>query len=496
MALVTKDAVNLSGGLVSFLTVARASINRMLDAPLGMVSTWLDGQPLYTSSFGGADWHWQADFPAATVTDNETTCRPTSWVAGGLNGAAVRDLQGNPYTWAQTAWDIDSTTADNEGNTTLKTDVEIQRRWGPSPFIGQPTIITYVQSPATLTNLNATLLVNGSITLLGTRTIDRASVTITAVTAQNRATQTPLAITGAALGATDVGKLAIIISSGTPANVGAYAPILKDQGGGSVMVGKFGTTTVAVPFTEITPAVNDVIDVVSLTQLSIGRVEFTQSGQTLAQGSPTRNLIVFDSIKSDGNSVSGQGSLVSNNVKILFQRAITQHLNTSGLGVVAFSFDFAGGLVSNVLNAANFRARKTAFTTAGGGTGLTVCGVQPFVQLDADCYFENAPLQVNQGSSCNTLGVGLFDRSVANTAMSIAAGATVRQSGAIPDWGTNNTGHGISIVSTGNYTYATKPTVNGGLGAGREAIIGGTDKLYAAVPYIEGANNAALVLSA
>ncbi len=65
-----KTTASNTGGLVSFLTVAKASANRMLDAPLGMVSSWADGQPLYSSSFGGANWHWQADFPAATATDN------------------------------------------------------------------------------------------------------------------------------------------------------------------------------------------------------------------------------------------------------------------------------------------------------------------------------------------------------------------------------------------------------------------------------------------
>ena len=69
------------------------------------------------------------------------------------------------------------------------------------------------------------------------------------------------------------------------------------------------------------------------------------------------------------------------------------------------------------------------------------------------------------------------------------------QSGAVPDWGTNNAGHGIIVASSSVYSYSTLPTVNSGLGAGREARVGGTDKLYAAVPFIEPANNAALVVT-
>jgi hypothetical protein len=42
-------------------------------------------------------------------------------------------------------------------------------------------------------------------------------------------------------------------------------------------------------------------------------------------------------------------------------------------------------------------------------------------------------------------------------------------------------------------TYVTKPVINGGLGAGRESIVGGTDKQWGAIPYVEATNEAALV---
>jgi hypothetical protein len=97
-------------------------------------------------------------------------------------------------------------------------------------------------------------------------------------------------------------------------------------------------------------------------------------------------------------------------------------------------------------------------------------------------------------------GAAFFDRSSSDSAVIVGSftnsTAAWAQSGAIPDWGTANAGHGVKVQSGAMYSYVTKPTVNGTLGVGREALVGGTDKLYADVPYIEGANNAALVLTA
>jgi hypothetical protein len=50
--------------------------------------------------------------------------------------------------------------------------------------------------------------------------------------------------------------------------------------------------------------------------------------------------------------------------------------------------------------------------------------------------------------------------------------------------------NGLTI--NGQAWYATKPTIVRG-GGGTDAVIGGTGKLFAAIPYVETKNNAMLV---
>jgi hypothetical protein len=469
-----------------FATVARASSNRLLDATIGRVTGWTDGEPIYVSSFGGSDWHWQADFPAATATDNETTCRPTSWIAGGLPGAAVRNLEGNRFAVSQAAWQINSTAADNEGAGTLadplKTDVEIQRRWGPAPTIASSQItITYAQSPTVLTNFNFTVGLDGSVTFLGTRTVAKPAVTLTAVTTQNRATQTPWSITGATLGAADVGKLVIITASGTPANVGAYARILKDNGGGSVRVSTFGTFSIAASFTGITPAVGDVVDVVSLTTLNLGQIAIEPATSASPAASPARNCVIFDSLLLDGGPLTA-GSVFARNVRTFYARCICQAMAWNGPSEISTHDVCGGGVVTGIFGVGSrVRLRKPGITSLGpsiSGVGTVGC---TFPQIDTDTYFQGCLVQANPGVIFNTQGVAWFDATVSG-AINVQQCAVIRQTGAVADWGTNNAGYGLAVRSNGTYSYGTKPTTNAGLGAGREALVGGTDTLYAAIP--------------
>jgi hypothetical protein len=92
--------------------------------------------------------------------------------------------------------------------------------------------------------------------------------------------------------------------------------------------------------------------------------------------------------------------------------------------------------------------------------------------------------------------VAWFDRATSDNALVVQEGGLYQSFGATPDWGTNNAGHGVVVSSGGYSSYVTKPTINSGLGAGREAKVGGTDKEYSAIPHVEATNNAALVLTA
>lgn len=500
-----KTTASNTGGLVSFLTVAKASANRMLDAPLGMVSSWADGQPLYSSSFGGANWHWQADFPAATATDNETTCRPTSWIAGGLNGAAVRDLSGNPKNWKQAAWTVDSTTADNEGASTVKTDVEIQRRWGAGVLaqISTPVTITYAQSPAAATELLYEITASVPVKIVGTPTITKAGTVLTAVQLQVRTpgAEVRWAITGVGLGAADVGKIVVITASGTPANVTAYASVLRDDTGGKVVVSPFGTyseTTGA--FTQITPVVGDTVEIrdMSATTLSVGTIEGHVSAFAAAAGSSTTGARTqFDSIMLLGSSTANVpfGTLLSVGGTFYYTRTVIKDINLAGFGGNQFAgHNYRGGLWTGTVN-----VRSSAQLAQIGALNANISPRSgALLTVLSDCYFQNTQVS-GTDAMLSTGGGAFFDRTVASATLVLSGRGGLLQSGAIADWGTNNAGFGLVVRSGCTYAYATKPTINATLGAGRESSVGGVDTLYAAYPAtgaVNLTNFAAVVLSA
>jgi hypothetical protein len=516
MIAITKavDALPSSIGVGPFATVARASSSRMLDVTVEQCTALQNGAEVWVDSFGGGHWFWDVDFPAGTATDNETTCRPTAWAAaaGPPNGAFVRDLSGNRTALAQTAWFVDSTAADNEGTgltgDRLKTDVEIQRRWGISTrarLAAASVAITYAQSPAATTNFYAEVLNGTTVDLHGTPTVTKAGTVLTAVQAQVRTAgaETGWAVTGVGLGAADVAKIMVITASGTAANVGAYASILKDETGGKVRVSPFGkyaaTTT---PFTQVTPQIGDTIEVrdMSSTTLTIGTIEFVSASETNTSGVNATTYVAFHQVKFSGNPNSFAGGLAPVRLCFFYDRCQFEAVCLSG--------NFAGGIAQHRIAGgvgASPSASPFAFSVrAGAGVTCSQVGFinapnfQPgcTVTLSADCYFQNCSLTVGRGCAVVTQGVAMFDRAIADASITTNPASSIQQTGAVPDWGTANLGHGVVCFSGGQYVYATKPTVNGGLGAGREARVGGTDKLYSAVPYVEGANNAALVLNA
>ncbi len=487
-------------GVGPFDTVARASANRMLDADAGALGSIANGSEVWVESFGGGNWTWRTDFPAATPTDNVTTCRPTAWAATLADGAFVRNLDPNELAWNQ-SWNVNSTALDNEGVGTLadpvKSDDEIQRRWGPGTraLITQPTTITYAQTPTNETNLDYKTITGGSLTFLGTRVVDQ-TVVLTNVRVQVRTpgSEAAWAITSPTLGAADVGKLAIISNSATPANIGAYARILKNEGAGVVMVSPFGTFTLTTgtSFVQVTPQVGDTVQVVSLTRLNIGAIRQWGSLAATALASPTRNCTLFDSINLYGGAAF-MGMIETDDAAVYYARSVLENLNLAGRMPTNNAFhilDGGGATGVTVMAGAVAHLRQTGVTSFLGLTPVSR------VVIFTDTYFENADFTVDAGSAGFSFGGAWFDRALSNRALQVLQQGGFRQSGAVPDWGTNNTGHGILVNSGGAYSYGTKPTINGTLGAGREAQIGGTDKQYGAVPYIEGTNNAALVLFA
>lgn len=509
MALVTQSnsGSTFSSLLAPFTGVNNATARLLKAITAAELATLREGDMVYVESLRNY-WKW---LPASTLTNDDITiCTPT--IVGAGAGRFER-LTGNesPDWKLQAAWFIDSTAANQEGDgsalSPLQSDIELVRRWGTDGAIQLNTqvTITYTQAPSTVSNFDVRILNNASLTFLGTPTITKAGTVLTAVAAQVRTpgAEVPWGVTAVGLGAADVGKLIVITASAVPANVGAYARVLKDNGGGAIRTSPFGTfsTNGITGFTQVTPVVGDTIQIFDPMVLTIGFFSLRFDTQLNALAAPTRNCFVFDSIRLDGGVGAGVGSnsgvVRSENSTVFYARCILQNMSLTGTETTSHIHTICGGGAGPLeVRTNNASFKQTGFFSTTGAIQILIGAGGSQATLGTDCYFQNAQLGVQTGSIAVTQGVAWFDRANADLALIISGnGGVVRQVGGVADWGTANAGHGLVVSSGCQYVYQTKPTINGTLGAGREAKIGGTDKLYAAVPYIEGANNAALVLA-
>lgn len=480
----------------TFLTVSKSSSNRALDMPASYVSTLRDGEEIFIESYG-RKFIWDSSFPSGSSTVDGESFRPLSWSS---NGAFVADLFGGEKFWRQSAWFV-STLGDDENDgltalTPLKTDSEIQRRWGVGrrARLSSAVTITYAQSPTTQTALYFEYVSGGSLKLVGTPTVSKSGTVLTDVQAQVRTagSEAAWAVSATAFGATDVGKLMFITASGTPANVNASAMIVKDETGGKLRVAPFGTineTTGVI--TSVTPQVGDVVEIRDMTAatLLVGKIDALAMTQSAGSGG---NRVWFDSIALDGGT-SALGTIDSNGAVIVYARSILKSLTLqghSGQGLTPHLIR-GGGITGNGL-----LVRSAVSISITGCLGNVQARAGGNVTVNSDTYFQNCACVANFGGLVQSGGAAFFDRTTADSAVLVQGDGTWSQFGAVPDWGTGNAGHGVSVASTAKYSYATKPTVNGTLGAGREAEVGGTDKEYADIPYVETTNGAMLVLAA
>src|SRR4249920_133101 len=298
MALVTQSnsGSSFSSLLAPFTGVDNATARLLKAITVSELATLRDGDMVYVESVRDY-WKW---VPTSTATDDSTGataqlryCNPT--VNGASPGRFERLFICSPD-WLLQNFTIDSATGNNEGDgiiVPLNNDNELLQRWQYNARITTPIVVTYIQAPTTITNYSVVIQEGGSLTLLGTPIVNQAAVTITAVTALNRATPVGWSIVGATFGVGDLGKIVVIISSTAPGNVGAYAYVVA-QTGTTLTVSPFGTfaPSDATPFTQATPLVNDVVKIITPTQLKVGviRVLSYLFNGTLA--APTRNCIV------------------------------------------------------------------------------------------------------------------------------------------------------------------------------------------------------------
>ena len=418
-------------------------------------------------------------------------------------GSWRRLLIGHPSWMEHRDWYCDAVNGNDENGgvdaaNALKTPDELQRRWGGTGRRARLTralTLTFAQSPTGQTNMVFEVALGASFTFVGTPTITKPGTVLSDVQTQVRTAGSELgwAITGPGLDATDVGKLVVITASGVGANVDAYALVLKDETGGKVRVSPFGTfdsTTGA--FTQRTPQVGDTVEIRTPMTLTVGMIDCYAAAAGSASAGVNR--VLFDSLTLDAGGTS-DGGIYGHKTSIYYARSILNGVTWlgEGSGGKAPHFLRGGGVGTGQLFV---RSGGNSTISQSGCLGSVSVGANGHLAVAADTYFQNCGLTVARGAFVNSQGAAFFDRSSSDSAFVLLDGGVCTQLGAVPDWGTNNTGHGLKVQSGASYTYATKPTINGTVGAGREALVGGTDKLWSAIPYVEATNNAMIVPTA
>ncbi|HKY36508.1 MAG TPA: hypothetical protein VJN18_11250 [Polyangiaceae bacterium] len=162
-----------------------------------------------------------------------------------------------------------------------------------------------------------------------------------------------------------------------------------------------------------------------------------------------------------------------------------------------------GGVMMGVSVVGNSARFTGGGTRVDGSAGLAISGGGT-VGFDGDFAF-TIPLIIGGGSTimscfqaaCRLGNVAFF---VTGDALQINDNGFVQarngEYGGHAVYGTATT-YGIRANSHAGMTYvSTKPTINTGLGVGRETIIGGVDTLYAAVPSVNPLNLAMIVVAA
>jgi hypothetical protein len=365
---------------------------------------------------------------------------------------------------------------------------ELNRRYGQgTAWIRQATTIHVMDTPLGYPYLDVGVVDGASLTMVGTTTVAKSG-TFSAVTAQNRTTQTPTSVTGGTLGAADLGKI-IRIPSG--ARAGAYARVLKDNTGNSVRTSPWATfvaSEASFP-TFVTPQTGDAFEVLNLITLSLSTIKVRSgSSQSIAVGPPLTNCFVVDSLLIDGGSNS-KGTVVTEDIRTFFARTVLKALAVSSVpGGSGQQIVCGGGIEGVIAYAGNYVWHGVGVVSPVSAWEFAGARPGAILTMRDDCTFQDSGMVLSRANVFST-GTAFFDRIThPDAACAVSQGSTWIQTGAVADWGTNNAGHGVSVLSGCQYLYTTKPRINDGLGTGREAKVGNVSVLYADLPFVNADN--------
>jgi hypothetical protein len=423
---------------------------------------------------------------AAAVAGSVVAPRAGAPIAGFSAARWTRQASTGSNTFGtQPTWYVDPING-NDNNTgltaptALQTLGELARRLDRQ-LLNQQTDVYILSSTPAIDNfyLECEIGPLGVLTIHGTPTTLHTG-SLTAVTNLDQTTQTPSSITDALVGDwTPFVNKRIRLTNG--AQAGAMAWIAKRTAATVARTTAWENYNATTPPYAVTPAAH-----VNAPNGSAYVVEELTAilGSTLFDiKAPDTFDPTFGSIRFmvEGCSFPGDKLAVRNSGGSLMMFAHSD---------VVAAVTLAGSVV---------RYLNTSFiaTEVQGGTVVVYEGglngeFEFLVNANAQCTVREV---LSQGGNFRVLGelfvagsagLGIFDVAGAVPALMVEPGGLARDN---LIWGLNNADVGIRVRAAGAVVYQAKPTLTGT----SDTDVGGTPKAYAAIPYVEPANNAMIV---
>lgn len=277
-----------------------------------------------------------------------------------------------------------------------------------------------------------------------------------------------------------IGAFIVVTASATPSHVGMFAPIVQRLTATTVSTGAFLACDFVGTRTRYAPASGDAYKIVTYETVTLSSIRIDGCGIDPNNYYPCARFYDLDLTSLDAQaSVTCEAS------------AYMILVRSSLYGVDFMDYVQAQGVL--LKETCSLRGNFCILDACTSPRGINVwSGCHSTITMETQ-FFATTGTQGNlavRDGSVVLESVGFFDS--AGVGLCVYAGATVVSGVGKFLFGTGNATHGIKVLSGGQLLYSNKPIVNATLGVGRETLVGGTDKQYAAIPFVEPANGAAI----
>lgn len=379
-------------------------------------------------------------------------------LATASTGRWIRTPYAHPFWGAQTTWNIDPVSGNDEGggiSPGLKTLGELTRRWGQWSKITASSTVTILSSVPESDPLNLYAQLGAGVTLLFNGTaIAGPTGTFTAVTAKNRSTNQTWNVTDSGLSGTWTSHLAQRLRITSGARVGGQAWVVADNGSKTAVTSEW-----AIPdsenfiITTVAPQSGDPYIIETFPTMYIGALplfgdQSSDSGFTFVR---------IDNVNIPNTPLEPQTGAFSTGIDIGFAGCKIDLTYLSNATVT-----FQGGC---------YLSRGVA-CQGGDYNGLacyygglfSVSALQGDVSLDGDCFVTGDGIQIQPGCGMQIGTTSCFASS--GNGISIAAGATLLCVDTSLNssflWGSGSSAFGLSVAANGTFTFQSNtPTLTG-----------------------------------